>query len=818
MGMDRVKRIWRSIEPYRAGRLRPLRAIIALCAAGFLLWLAWPCGDPFTGGYSTLVFSSDGGLLRATLAPDGQFRFPPGNAPLPAKYRFALVTSEDKRYFSHAGVDPLALAHAAYTNIRSGRRVRGGSTITMQVARLSRPRARTYASKLIECLQALKLTLHFSKEEILELYAYHVPMGGNIVGLEAASRLYLGKPMEELTWAEAALFAILPNEPSRVNLERNREGLKRKRDELLGRLQAAGVIDEMTCGMSRAEPLPDGERGFPFSAPHFTTMILGAERATPRVNTTLDGGIQRLAVDAARMHGRVLSDQGIQNLALLVVETGSGRIRAYVGSQDFYDDEYGGQVDGVRAFRSTGSLLKPFLIAKALDRGPYTIATRIMDVPTFYGTFSPQNASKRFGGLASLDRVLVESLNVPSVRLLNAYGLGDFYDFLQQAGLQGLFRGPDGYGLSLVIGGAEANLFELTQLYAGLANMGESRRLVSIEEADTPRPGKRLFSKGAAWLVLDALSRLERPGIERYWDHFDGSLRVAWKTGTSYGQKDAWAIGVNRQWTIGVWAGNFSGEGNANISGVGSAAPLLFTLFNALKESGGPVWFDEPHDDLKEVLCCKDSGYPAGPYCPERVAIDCPRRLRSPGVCPYHRRYLVDTETGKEVCSLCWDGVSARWDTLFVVPPGVRELLAASGRQVDSVPAHAMCCPTTGDLHRIELVYPVDGVKILVPRDYDGLYEKVVFSARHQRPGGYLFWYLDGKLIGETSGNHELTVDLEEGAYTLTVQDEEGFKRTASFEAYRNRSPRKPRSAGATPPPPSSPPPASPARRASRCP
>ena len=817
--MDRVKRIWRSVASYRAGRLRPFRAFTVLCAAGFILWLAWPSGDLFTGGYSTLVFGSDGGLLRATLAPDGQFRFPPGEAPLPAKYRLALVAGEDKRFFSHPGVDPLALAHAAYTNVRAGRRIRGGSTITMQVARLSRPRPRTYASKLIECLQALKLTLHFSKEEILELYAGHVPMGGNIVGLEAASRLYLGKPMEELTWAEAALFTLLPNEPSRVNLSRNRGELKQKRDRLLGLLRDRDIIDRITCEMSRAEPLPDGGRGFPFSAPHFTTMILeGTERPGGRVTTTLDGGIQRLAAEAARMHGGILADQGIENLALIVAETGTGRVRAYVGSQDFYDGEHGGQVDGVLAPRSTGSLLKPFLVAKALDRGPYTIKSRIMDVPTFYGTFAPQNASKRFSGLAGLDRVLVESLNVPSVRLLNAYGLGDFYDFLVQAGLTGLFRSPDGYGLSLAIGGAEANLMELTQLYAALANMGEPRPLVTIEGADAIRSRNRLFSEGAAWLVLDALSRLERPGMERYWDLFDGGFRVAWKTGTSYGQKDAWAIGVNRQWTIGVWAGNFTGEGNANISGAGSAAPLLFTLFNALTVQDGPVWFDEPHHDLREVLCCRESGYPAGPYCRERIAVDCPRRPRAPGVCPYHRRYLVDAETGREVCSLCWDGVPTRWDTLFVVPPSVRELLAASGRRVDSVPAHATCCPATDDLHRIELVYPVDGVKILVPRDYDGSYEKVVFSARHQRPGGHLFWYLDGILIGETEGIHELPVDLGEGAYTLTVQDEEGFRRMVSFEAYRNRGPRRPRTAGATPPRPSSPPPASPARRASRCP
>lgn len=785
----RLRRWFNILDVHRVRRPRRwFFILLAVCAVGFSVWLLWPYGDIFPGGCSTLLYSGDGRLLRATLAPDQQFRFPPGEAPLPVKYCLALIKNEDKRFFSHPGVDPFALAKAAYTNIREGRRIRGGSTITMQVARLSRPRPRTYVGKLIECFGALKLSLHFSKEEILDLYANNVPMGGNIVGLQAASHLYLGKSMGELTWAEAALFALLPNEPSHVNLERNREQLLRKRNELLERLRDRCIINHITCEMSCIEPIPDGDRHFPFYAPHFTTMVLGSEHGAPRVKTTLDSGIQQRVADAALIHSRALADQGISNLAVLVVETGSGKIRAYVGSHDFYDEEHGGQVDGVQAFRSTGSLLKPFLVVKALDRGPYTIATKIQDVPTFYGTFSPQNASREFSGLVGLDRVLVESLNVPSVRLLNAYGLGDFYDFLVQSRLQGLFRTPDGYGLSLVIGGAEANLFELTQLYLSLANLGDSKRLISIDD-DGKAPGsrKRLFSEGAAWLVLDVLSRLKRPGVEYYWDRFDDRVRVAWKTGTSYGQKDAWAIGVNRQWTIGVWAGNFTGEGNAELGGVGSAAPLLFSLFNALTRSDRPVWFDEPNHDLKEVLCCKESGYPAGPYCPERIVVDCPRRLRSPGVCPYHRRCLVDTETGKEVCSLCWDGVSARWDTLFVVPPGVRELLAASGLHVDFVPAHAMHCPTAIDKQRIELVYPVDGIKIFVPRDYDGSYEEVVFSAKHQRSSEHLFWYLNGILIGETEGNHELPFELEAGDYTLTVQDEEGFKRTVSFEAYRQK-------------------------------
>lgn len=812
------------------GKVPHPRITVSLAAlmAAFAVWLALPVESLFPDDYSTLVFDSKGRLLRATLAEDDQFRFPPCGISLPEKYITALILSEDKRFYLHPGVDPFALANAAYTNMRTGSRIRGGSTITMQVARLADPKPRTYRNKLIECLTAVRLSLHYSKEEILELYARNAPMGGNIVGIEAASYFYFEKPAGELTWAEASLLVVLPNSPSMINLERERPRLVRKRNGLLGRLFNAGIIDSLTHDMACAEPLPGHDRRLPFAAPHFTTMVLGrasasrgaaegvggrihdsretaegvggrergsrkiTQNATDRSNderrivTTLDGDIQRRVYDAARLHNRILAGQGIENLAVLVAETGSGKVRAYIGSHDFHDLEHGGQVDGVLAHRSTGSLLKPFLVAKVLDRGPYTIASKIQDVPTFYGTFTPQNASKDFSGLVGVDRVLIESLNVPAVRLLNAYGLGDFYGFLVDSGLRGLFRSPMRYGLPLVIGGAEASLAELVTLYLSLGNLGERKAISFIgDEDDERQQGQRLFSAGAAWLVLDVLSRLARPGVEFYWDRFDNQVPVAWKTGTSYGQKDAWAVGVNGQWTIGVWAGNFTGEGNAALSGARSAAPLLFTLFNMLTRRDREMWFEEPHNDLKEVVCCAASGYPAGPYCPERITVTCPCRMRCTGTCPYHKRYLVDAATGRSVCSLCWSGIETEWDTLFIVPPAVKEILVRNGRSVDAVPSHAAHCVTVRDEARLELVYPVDGIKIFVPRDFDGEHERIVFSAKHQRPSEHLFWYLNGTLIGETIGYHELAVELDAGPYRLTVQDEEGFTRSVSFDAYK---------------------------------
>jgi penicillin-binding protein 1C len=762
-----------------------------LAALVCAVWLAWPPGALFPGDYSTLVYDSRGRLLRATLAADEQYRFPPGTTQqsLPAKYLTALVSREDKRFYSHPGVDPLALAGAVATNVKAGRRVRGGSTIPMQVVRLADPKPRTYFNKFRECLSAFKLSLHRSKEEVLQLYAGHVPMGGNVVGVHAASWIYFGKRLSEITWAEAALLVVLPNSPSTINLERERPRLLEKRNRLLQGLFDEGEIDHVALSASSTEPLPDGRRELPFDAPHFTTMALGGRRDGRAIVTTLDSDVQATVEEAARRHHFVLEGRGIGSLAVVVAETGTGKIRAYVGSHDFFDRGRGGQVDGVRAARSTGSTLKPFLVARALDRGPWTMASVVQDVPTFYGTFAPQNASQQFCGLTTVDRLLIESLNVPSVRLLNAYGLADFYDFLVSAGLEGLFRGPDGYGLTLVIGGAEASLLELTQLYASLGSMGRKRPLRFTEDDDTRRRSERLFSEGAAWQVLDVLTRLSRPGVEYYWDRFDNRIPVAWKTGTSYGQKDAWAVGVNRQWTIGVWAGNFDGAGNASLTGAKSAAPLLFSLFNAFTRRDEMMWFDKPAFDLKGVECCRQSGYPAGQFCEETARVERPKAAHTPGTCPFHRRYVVDSVTGESVCSLCWHGVDTQYVTRFVVSPGARDILHKSGREVDVIPAHAADCPTRADAARIELVYPVDGVKIFIPRDFDGQHEKIVFHAQHQRPSVHLFWYINGSLAGETAGDHRLPVALAPGEYRLTVQDEEGYSETVCFAAYRTELP-----------------------------
>ncbi len=754
------------------------------------IWFYWVYSSPgtlFPDDYSTPVYDCNGRLLRVFLSQDEQVRFPWKNITLPDKYVVSLVAFEDKRFYRHNGVDCRALVHAIITNTLTGERKRGGSTITMQVARLSKPKSRTVFNKIRECAAAFKYTVHFSKQEILQIYAAHVPMGGNIVGIQAASWRYFGKPVSELTWAEAALFVVLPNSPSAINLEKQRDKLLHKRNLLLQKLYDNKIIDLMTRDIAFQEPLPPAGNQIPFLAPHFCYQVIQNNAIGRAVHTTLDARLQDQVENMLTREHRFLQRLGIANISALVVETATGQVRAYVGSQDFFDDRNGGQVDGILAPRSTGSLLKPFLAAKALDKGPFTINSLLIDAPTWYGTFAPQNAGKTFAGLVTMEDMLVKSLNVPAVRLLYAYGMKDFYHFLLDGGFSNLFRGAEGYGLSLILGGAEACLWELVQLYACLGNLGRTIHLSMYEnEGSLSQPDTlQLFSRGSAWLVLNSLHKLARPGSEFYWSYFNNQTPVAWKTGTSYGQKDGWAIGVNRQWTIGVWIGNFNGESNAAISGARSAAPLMFTLFNSLTRRNEPVWFEKPQDDLAPVQCCEKSGYPAGPYCPSTITLERPACSYMPGVCPFHRSYVVDKKTGKSVCSLCWQGVDTTHVKLFVVAPQVKELLEKAGQVIPEIPRHAENCPQARDENRIEIVYPVNDIKILIPRDLDGAYEQVVLSARHQRNEAQLFWFLDGNFMGETTTIHQFTVDLAPGIHVLTVQDDEGFIKKVQFSAFK---------------------------------
>lgn len=766
----------------RAAALKGLAAIVLL----FLLALAVvPVpSPPFERDYSPVVVDGEGRILRVFLNQRQQWHLPPrADQQTPANLVRAVLCFEDRRFYHHPGVDPRALVRAAIQNAMAGGKVSGASTLTMQVARLMQPKPRTVTNKLLEALQALRLELRYSKEQILRLYLDHAPYGSNIVGVEAASWRYFGKPAQKLTWAQAAALAVLPNAPGLVSPVADRSALKVRRDRLLQALADQGHLDAEACLLAQSEPVPSGTRPFPLHAPHLCRSL--AERRDGWIASTLDLPVQQRVEDLVRRHSRHLHTLGIRNAAALVVDNDSRQVRAYVGSQDFSDREAQGQVDGIVAPRSSGSLLKPLLYAAAMDEGLALPQTLLHDVPTYYGAFAPSNADRSYRGMVPAGEALVQSLNVPAVRLLNAYGVFSFHALLQTAGVSTLFRTPDQYGLPLVIGGAEVTLWDMAALYCSLANQGRYAPLRVVGPAAAGNPGAQVVSPGASHLVLEVLREVQRPGAEYYWRQYQNQWPLAWKTGTSYGRRDAWAVGANPEWTIAVWAGNFDGEGNADLSGARSAGPLLFDIFHSLPRDSGRRWFREPAGELKYLSLCRETGFAAGPHCPASVEALGPQHMKPLRVDPYHRTIHVTLDGSHKVCSLCWESDNHSPRKRLVLPPVATEIMRRQGRTLEVVPPHRSECPSVKGSDPLRISYPLAGARLWLPRDLDGGFERLVMQASHRDGHEPLFWYLDHRYLGQTRSEHAVAVRVASGWHELQVVDGSGQGDNSRFHVSR---------------------------------
>jgi penicillin-binding protein 1C len=772
------------LEKSPPGRRRQIMGIMIAVVFIGVFYLLIPLPDPlFKSDYSTVVLDEDGNILRAFLNGGQQWYFPPEEGlEIPAKLKTAILMYEDRHFYKHPGVNVLSLCRAVYQYISSGEVKSGASTISMQVVRLACRGKRTLPNKLLEIMQAVKLEARYSKEEILNMYVNHAPYGGNIIGYHAASLKYFHKRPEELTWSEAATLAILPNSPGLISPLVNREKLIKKRNKLLKTLLGKKIIDRGTYRSSISEPLPGEPCSFFNHAPHLAqTLVSRYGMKSGIIRTTV---IRRYQVRIEKLmadHLRYLNSIGVSNGAALVVETQTGKVRAYVGSQDFFDSDSGGQVDGIHAPRSTGSILKPFLYALAMDEGVILPQTLIRDIPSYFGSFSPANADEKYRGVVTAGEALIRSLNVPAVRLLNAYGLNKFYIFLKSAGMSTLFRSPDEYGLTLVLGGAEAALYDMAALYCGLGNYGKFRPLQIVIEKNKTSDLKELISPGACYLTLEMLKNLKRPGAEYYWDQYRDQNPIAWKTGTSYGQRDAWAVGVTPQWTIAVWVGNFGGEGNNNLSGARSAAPLMFDIFNYLPRSRENTWFKPPAKSLKKVRICLDTGFTAAPDCEKTAAALAPRGKKPLKPCPYHKRIFVTPDEKTQVCSLCWEPGKYRQIKKLVFPPDIAQYLRESGVILSELPRHRQGCPGHTAANPVRIIYPVKNAKLWIPRDFDGDLQYITFKVAHAHRERPVYWYIDDIYRGMTGDKHKMIARLNSGWHRLEVVDEQGNRDLRRF-------------------------------------
>ena len=677
--------------------------------------------------YATVVEDAGGNLLGARIAADGQWRFPPCDS-IPKRYETALIQFEDRHFRFHPGVDPAAVVRALVQNIRAGHVESGGSTLTMQVIRLSRGKKRTLWQKVVEAVLATRLELRCSKDRILAMYASHAPFGGNIVGLEAAAWRYFGRPAEDLSWGEAATLAVLPNAPSSIHPGKRREALLEKRNRLLKRLMEHGDIDETSYELACEEPLPDAPHPLPSHAPHLVAQA--PEGVRTRTSVRLD--LQQAAEAVTDRWSDELARSGIADLAAVVFDLRSNEPVAYIGNASPSRQRTGSQVDIARAPRSTGSILKPFLYAAALQEGAILPRTLLPDIPVNINGFSPQNFDLQFYGAVPAAEALARSLNVPAVHLLRSYGVPQFHDLLRRCGMTTLTHDAGHYGLSLILGGGEGTLYEITSLYAAMA-----RTYLGLQQSFP------LDDKVALWHTLEALKGVNRPD-EIDWRLITSVRKAAWKTGTSYGFRDAWAVGVTPDWAVGVWVGNAAGQGVPGLTGAKTAGPVLFELLGLLP--AGTDWFPEP-DPADGVFAdvCPASGHLKGLYCDASERILLPKNALRSEPCPYHR------EIG---------GVSA-----FVLPPAMEWYYK---------PHHPEYRTPVRTPDALAFIYPEQGSTVYLPRQLDGSVPGIVMQVAHRDPAATLWWHLDDGYLGETKYVHKMSVKPAPGPHTATVVDAEG--------------------------------------------
>lgn len=752
---------------------------------GFIIYVSIPLShEKISKDYSQVILADDSTFLRVFLNNNQQWCLPPQiQSDIPDNLKAAVLTYEDQYFRSHPGVNPWALLRAVFLNVKHQRIVSGGSTITMQLARMILDNPRTMMNKFKELLLTFKIELLNSKEEILEDYLCHAPYGSNIRGYIAASYRFFAKKPSQLTWGEAATLAVLPNAPGMVFPTKNDKNLTIKRDGLLLKLHQKGIIDKETYELSIMESTPKEIIPFPLAAPHLTDQIHTGNHL-PVIYTTISPAIQQETNFFVKQHSAQLQQMGIQNACALVLDNTSGKVVSYVGSQDYNDLNARGRVNGITAPRSSGSILKPFLYALAIDEGLILPQTLIKDIPTYFNSFSPSNASEKFSGIVPASDALIHSLNVPAVRLLNAYGVQKFYNQLNYAGVGSLFRHADDYGLPLILGGAEVTPWDMAGLYCGMANAGKFSDISYLKNSNNSNQ-KQLISSGAAYLIMDEMKELLRPGLEFYWKKYSTQRPIAWKTGTSYGHKDAWAVGSTPQWTIVVWVGNFNGSSNKNLSGMRSAGPLLFNILNALPVKSQHSWFKENSRDFVHVKICSHTGFYASENCDEPIHVKAPKNMKPIKTCNYHKKNLYDGKMDFVVCSYCWDEDRIEQNVLKY-PPDVNYYLRANGNLVSREPIHNPACTLAQEKDILQIIYPLQHANVFIPKGFDGDHQPLVGRLASQFPEREVFWYLDDSFLESTRNKQALPLKLRAGKHLLTVVDVMGNKDQVEFSVILN--------------------------------
>ncbi len=752
-----------------------MKGLLLLFLTGIVTFLFYPLSEP-DYSYSTVLNARNSDLLGASIASDGQWRFPEPDS-IPSKIATCIRYFEDRHFYRHPGVNPLAIGRAALQNIQAGKVVSGASTLTMQIARMMRGENRTIWQKMIEIGIALKLELKYSKNELLIKYLSMAPFGGNVVGIEAASWRYFNRPPHLLSWGESAALAVLPNNPGAIFPGRFNRQYLNKRNRLLSTLLNYQVIDSTTYELSLLEELPNKPFSIPQKAPHLLTTI---RETNPEsiTQSTLDPFWQTRTSQILERHHVQQMGNGVENVCAIVVNLNTAEVLAYVGNTSDQQAE-GYQVDVIQKRRSPGSSLKPILYAYALSKGEILPQTLLPDVPTFFGGFSPKNFSGGYEGAIPASQALAKSLNIPFTYLLKDHTYEQFHQDLKKMGISTLDQPPGHYGLSMILGGADVKMWDLVNTYVKMHQALVAGSVSNISYLKAESPNEKIdLDPAAIWHTFNAMTELARPYGEEEWQSFSSSQLISWKTGTSFGFRDAWAVGLNGNVFVGVWIGNADGEGRAGLTGINAAAPMLHEIMRLSDHDRN--WLKNLKPVMRRISVCEKSGMIANTLCPSQIT-EVQQRAENSGLCTYHQEFPMDSTQSYRVNSSCYTLANSIAKTYFILPSSMGYYYSKIHPDYKGIPPLLPSCKA-GAGNPIEIIYPNANSKVFIPVTLDGEKGRLVLEASHQNEEATIFWNIGNEFYGKTKSDHQLEVFLPKGYHLLKLTDGKGNESKRTFE------------------------------------
>ncbi|MCS7076399.1 MAG: penicillin-binding protein 1C [Bacteroidia bacterium] len=749
-----------------------------IIVTGFLSWIVLILNFIFPiqteKPYATLIYSQDKELIGGFLSTDEKWRMELYPNEVVPELKKAILFKEDKWFYWHFGINPVAILRAAVKNTLRKKRTSGASTITMQVVRLLYPHKRTYWNKFKEMLRAIQLEMNYSKNEILLMYLNYIPYGGNVEGVKAAAYLYFQKPPDKLSLNQIILLSLIPNRPNYLRIDKNFAALHQAKTQWIEKYKKHKVFDSTLLNEASKEPTTCVRHSILTLSPQLSYVLKKKYPERQSIYTTIRSDIQKNTAKLLKKHVSQHQSTGVTNGAALIVDNKTHQVVAYCASADPTDLRTQGLVNGIEAIRSPGSTLKPLVYGLAIQEGYITPQTRLLDVPTDFGGYSPQNFDNTFQGEVSARYALINSLNVPTVRLARQIGIEKIIQMFADAHIKDAQKRKKQLGLSAVLGGIGTNLEELTAIYTAFAHQGVWQPLRYLVHEDTLNlPKVPILTPEANFIITDMLSKLSRPDMPTQFSNLENMPKIAWKTGTSYGKKDAWAIGYNPVYTVGVWLGNFSGKGISNLSAAQVATPLLFDIFyTILHKNQSYLWFKAPKNiDVRYV--CSETGLLPSAYCPkEKEVMDVYIPYISPNaVCDRNQLLYTSTNEQYEYCKHCLPKTEYIQKVYPILPPELVIFYQENKINFSLPPPHNPTCDRLLSIQGPQIISPLPNYEYVIEKNNP---MEVVLQAASESRVRTHFWYINGVFYRKALAGEKVFYKPHNTITKITCTDEMG--------------------------------------------